>query len=200
MSKISLLAHFFPNQTLLDVFLYFVLKPSEETYLARIVDATDKALIQVQRTLKRLVDCGLITKVHRHKRTYYKADKTHVAYDEIRQLAIQAKIYSEPFKAYLEHLQDKVDYAFIYGSVAKGSNTAESDIDLFFVGNLTHDDVRSFSFELGRELVQEVNVIIFSPSKLEKLIKDNDPFIINVLRDPKIWLFGDKSEFKEIYK
>lgn len=200
MSKISLLSHFFPNPTLLDVFLYLVLKPSEETYLARIVDSTGKALIQVQRTLKRLVDCGLITKVCHHKRTYYKADKKHVAYDEMRQLAIQAKIFSEPFKAYLERLQTKVDYAFIYGSVAKGSNTAESDIDLFFVGNLTHDDVRSFSFELGRELVQEVNVIIFSSSKLEKLIKDNDPFITNVLRDPKIWLFGDKSEFKEIYK
>lgn len=196
----ALLSHLFPNQTVIDVFLYFILKPSEDTYLARIVDTTGKALIQVQRTVRRLVDSGLVLKVCRHKKTYYKADTRHVAYDEMRQLAIQAKIFSEPFKVYLEHIQNKVDYAFIYGSVAKGSNTPESDIDLFFVGNLTHDDIRSFSFQLGRELVQEVNVIIFSPAKLEKLIADNDPFIANVLQGPKIWLFGDKREFKEIYQ
>ncbi len=200
MKQISLLSHLFPTPTLVDVFLYFVLKPSDDAYLARIVDSTGKALIQVQRTIRRLVDCGLVLKTCRHKKTYYKADKKHVAYDEMRQLALQAKIFSEPFKAHLERLQNKVDYAFIYGSIAKGSNTPESDIDLFFVGNLTHDDIRSFSFDLGRELVQEVNVIIFSPSKLEKMIRDNDPFITSVLEGPKIWLFGDKREFKEIYQ
>jgi predicted nucleotidyltransferase len=117
----------------------------------------------------------------------------------MRHLTIQAKILSDPFKSDLEHLQNKVDFAFIYGSVAKGSNTLESDIDIFFVGSLTHDDVRSFSFKFSRELVQEVNVSIFSPSRLEKLIADGDPFIANVLKGPKIWLFGDKNEFKEIY-
>lgn len=200
MLRLSLLSHLFPNQALIDVFLYFTLKPSEDTYLARIVNSTDKALIQVQRTLKRLIDCGLVSKTIRHNKTYYKVDTKHVAYDELRQLALQAKIFSEPFKTNLERLQNKVDFAFIYGSVASGSNTAESDIDLFFVGNLTHDDIRSFSFDLSRELVQEVNVIIFSPSKLEKLIAENDPFITNVMQGPKIWLFGDKIEFKEIYQ
>lgn len=195
MSKISLLSHFFPSQTLIDVFLYFILKPSEDTYLARIVNSTDKALIQVQRTLKRLVDCGLVSKITRHNKTYYKADTRHIAYEEMRQLALQAKIFSEPFQTDLERLQDKIDFAFIYGSVASGSNTPESDIDLFFVGNLTHDDIRSFSFNLSRELVQEVNVIIFSSSRLEKLLEEKDPFITNVMQGSKIWLFGDKHEF-----
>lgn len=195
-----LLSQFFPNQTLMDVFLYFVLNPKEDMYLAHIVESTGKALIQVQRTVKRLVDCGLVLKTTRHNKTYYKADTKHIAYDELRQLAIQAKIFSAPFETDLEQLRNKVDFAFVYGSVAKGSNTQESDIDLFFVGTLNHDDIRSFIFKLGRELVQEVNVIILSPSKLEKLITDKDPFILNTMQSPKIWLFGDKSEFEKIYK
>jgi predicted nucleotidyltransferase len=193
-------SQFFPNQTLMDVFLYFILNPVEETYLARIVESTDKALIQVQRSIKRLVDSGLVSKSTHHNKTYYKTNTKHVAYDELRHLAIQAKIFSAPFEADLQHLENKVDFAFVYGSIAKGSNTPESDIDLFFVGSLSHDDIRSFIFMLGRELVQEINVIILSPSKLEKLIADQDPFILNVIKGSKIWLFGDKNEFKEIYQ
>lgn len=200
MSQTAMLSHFFPSQTLLDVLLYFILKPCNDIYLARVVDSTGKALIQVQRTVKRLLDCGLLVKTTRHKKNYYKIDVKHIAYDELKTLAIQAKVFSEAFEADLKRLQNKVDFAFVYGSVAKGSNTPESDIDLFFVGSLTHEDVQTFAFNFGRELVQEVNVTVFSPSKLEKLIADNDPFILNVLRDPKIWLFGEKNEFKKVYQ
>lgn len=199
MTHISLLSHFFPNKSLIEVFLYFVLNPQEEAYLARIVESTGKALIQVQRTLKRLVDCGLVLKITRHKKTHYKADTKHVAFDEMRQLAIQAKIFSEKFKSDLELLQNKVEFGFIFGSVASGTNTLESDIDLFFIGHLTYDDVSSFIFTLGRELVQEVNVTIFSPRQLREQIAAKNPFITNVLKEPKIWLFGDKGEFKKIY-
>lgn len=199
MRKVPLLSPFL-NQTLIDVFLYFVLNPAEDTYLARIVDATDKALIQVQRMLKKLVDTGLVLRIIRHKKTYYKVNSKHIAFDEMRQLAIKAKILSELFEAELEHLKDKVDFGFIFGSVAKGSNTPESDIDIFFVGNLTYDDVSSFMFKLGRELAQEVNVIIFSSKELLKQIEAEHSFVQNVIQEPKIWLFGDKDEFKKIYQ
>lgn len=200
MQQIRLLSHFFSNQTLIDVFLYFLLNPGEDVYLARIVDSTGKALIQVQRALKRLVDSGLVWKTTHHKRSYYKADRHHIAFDEMLQLTIQAKIFSDMFKEDLEYLSGKVDFGFIYGSVAKGSNTPESDIDILFVGNLTYDDIGSFMFKLGQELVQEVNIIIFSSKEMSKLIAAENSFITNVLQEPKIWLFGDKSEFKEIYK
>lgn len=200
MARVSLLSHLFTNQTLIDVFLYFLLNPQEEVYLARIVESTGKALIQVQRTLKRLVEAGLILKATRHKKTYYKADHQHVAYDDMRKLILKAKIFSDPFKNDLEKLKNKVSYGFIYGSVAQGSNTPQSDIDIFLVGDLSYDDAGPFIFHLGRELVQEVNVIIFSPRELEKQLSYKNIFVLNVLQEPKIWLFGDKDEFEKIYQ
>lgn len=195
-----LLSHYFSNQNIIDVFLYFLLHPSEDAYLARIVDTTGKALIQVQRTLKRLVDCGLILKTTRHKKTYYKADRTHVAYDEIRQLTIKAKILSDEFESDLKKIKDKIDFAFVYGSVAKGSNSEQSDIDLFIVGNLTYSDISSFAFKLGRELVQEVNVTLFTTRELLKQLEAKNSYATNVVDEPKIWLFGDKDVFKKIYQ
>ena len=199
MARISL-SHFFTNQTLIDVFLFFVLHPQEEAYLAQIVSSTDRLLIQVQRTLKRLVDTGLILKAIRQGKTYYRADVKHIAYKDIKHLVLKAKVFSDSLKKDLEVLKTKVDYGFIYGSVAKGTNSSQSDIDLFFIGNLNYHDASSFIFHLSRELVQEVNLIIFSPQEILKAIENKNSFILNVLREPKIWLFGEDNEFEKIYR
>jgi len=199
MARTSSLSHFFTNQTLIDVFLFFLLHPHEPTYLAQIVNSTGKALIQVQRTLKRLVEIGLIQKTIQHKRIYYQPDLKHVAYDDIKNLVIKAKIFSDIFKDDVECLKNKVIYGFIYGSVAKGTNSPQSDIDILLIGNLSYGDTGSFIFNLGRELVQEVNVVIFTPHEFLKGIKKENSFISNILQEPKIWIFGDKSEFEKIY-
>src|SRR5437879_12844667 len=116
-----LLSQFFTNKNLIDIFLFFLLHPREDSYLAQIVDTTGKALIQVQRILKRLTASGLILTTKRHKKTYYRPDLNHVAYDDIRNLVIKAKIFSEQFEDIVKSLEKKVSYGFIYGSVAKGT-------------------------------------------------------------------------------
>lgn len=199
MTKSVLLSHFFTNQTLVDILLFFVLQPHEKAYLTQIMDATGKALIQVQRTLKRLIETGLIQKSTHYKRTYYQADLKHVAYEEIRNLIIKAKIFSDQLESDLKNIKDKIDYGFIYGSLAKGTNTLKSDIDIFLIGNLTYESASPFLFNLSRELVQEVNAIIFTPQEFSKELKAKNVFISNVIQEQKIWLFGDKSEFEKPY-
>ena len=196
MSKTFLLSHFFTNQTLVDVLLFFLLQPHEKAYLRQIVDSTGKALILVQRTLKRLVETGLIQKSTHHRKTYYQADSKHVAYEDIKHLIIKAKIFSDEFQNDIENIVSKTTYGFIYGSFAKGTNTPSSDIDILLIGNLTYRDAAPFIFNLGRELAQEVNLVILKPDEFLKGRKNS--FISKVLHEPKIWLFGDKSEFEEV--
>lgn len=199
MSKTVLLSHFFTNQTLVDVLLFFLLQPSEKAYLSQIVDSTGKTLILVQRTLKRLVETGLILKSIHHRKAYYRADLKHVAYEDIKQLIIKAKIFSKSFQDDIQSINDNITYGFIFGSFAKGTNTLASDVDIFLIGNLTYHDTGSFIFKLGRELTQEVNVVIFTPQEFSLAIKHKNSFILNILNEPKIWLFGDKREFEEAY-
>lgn len=199
MGKVAFLSHFFTNQTLIDVFLCFLLNPHEPLYLSEIVNSTGKALIQVQRTLKRLVETGLVQKTIRHKKAYYSVDAKHIAFEEVKHLVIKAKIFSNTFRHEVQHLAERVNYGFIYGSVAKGTNTTESDVDLFLIGNLDYEAAGPFIFKLGRELVQEVNVVILSPPDFIKGLQCKSQFLLHVVQEPKIWLFGDKDEFEEIY-
>ena len=194
------LSHIFPNQTALEILLFFLFHPKERIHLARIVHATDKALIQVQRALKRLVEIGLVLKHTRIGKAYYQANPSHIAYEEVQRLALKAKMLNPLFKKEFSNLEKKINYGFIYGSVAKGTNTETSDIDVFIVGNIRYENLGSFFYNIGCQLVREVNPIIFSKEQIKAEIQNQNSFIKDVLNGPKIWLFGNKYEFEQISK
>ena len=200
MSSNLALSRVFPHQTMIEVLVFFLFHPQKKVPLSHIVQGTKKALIQVQRTMKRLVETGLILKITTLKKTYYQANEDHVAYGELQRLALVSKILSPTYKRELEHVEKKVTYGFIYGSFAKGSNHAMSDLDIFLVGDTSHYDLGTFFFNLGRELVCEVNVAIFSPKQIQKGLKEESSFFVDVLQGPKIWLFGNKNEFERLFK
>lgn len=164
------------------------------------MNSTGKALIQVQRTLKRLVETGLVLKITQHKKSSYRADLKHVAFKDIKHLAIKAKIFSDTFEKEIAHLSKRVEYGFIYGSVAKGTSTFQSDVDILLIGELDYKDARSFMYKLGRELAQEVNVIIFSQKEFLKKLERENSFVTDVAKGQKIWLFGDEDEFEKMFR
>jgi predicted nucleotidyltransferase len=200
MQKSSLFVPNFSNQTMIDVLLFFLLHPDEEAYLARIVRTTNKALIQVQRTIKCLLKTGLIQKIKRAKKTFYKVDTEHLAFDDLRNMALKAKIWSSDFKEDRDRFASKANFGFIYGSIAKGAHTSSSDLDIFLIGNLTLHDVSKFMSHLGRELFREVNIVIYTPEEMHAAIEQENSFILEVIKSPKIWLFGSKNEFEKLYR
>ena len=190
----------FTNETLLNVLLFFLLHPDEEAYLARIVRLTNKGLIQVQRIIKRLLDSGLIYALKHEKKTYYKADTTHLAFNDLKNLALQAKVWSSTFKKEIKRFQEKVDFGFIFGSVAKGTHAASSDLDIMLIGDLSLHEVRAFMGHLSRELFREVNIVIYTPHELQEALERKNSFVTEVFESSKIWLFGNKDGFENFHK
>ncbi len=48
--------------------------------------------------------------------------------------------------------------------------------------------------KLEKELYREINYVIFTPAEFSQRIRNNDPFIKNVLSEKKVMLIGDLSE------
>lgn len=186
----------FPSGAFVDVLLFFLLHPQDETYLARVVRATGKVLIQVQRALKRLEESGLVKKIVRGNKAYYKANASHSAFNDLKHVLFKTIIFSS--KIELSVIEDKIFYGFIFGSTARNCDTPESDMDLFLVGNLTYEEASHLSFPLSIELGREVNTVIYSLKDFKRKIKEHHTFIAEVIRNPKIWLFGDEHEFEKI--
>ncbi len=193
----SSLVKLFANPTLVEVLNLFLLNPEEEFYQYDIVKKTHRALMQVQRALKRLAETGIITFSRRGKMIYYKALRRHPAFEDLKKLFLKTVAMGEHFRTALEPSQNKVQLAFIFGSVAEGAESIDSDIDLCIIADLGLREISKVLSPLSKQLGREINPVIFAPHEFQKRIAKKDHFLLNVLRSSKIWILGDENTFKE---
>lgn len=198
MASTTSLEKIFPNKAFIDVLLFFLLHPEEETYLSRIVRATGKVLIQVQRALKRLEASGLVRKIQRGKGAYYQANKDHSAFKDLKAVLIKTIIFSDRLEHELARFRKKIVYGFIFGSTASNRDSPTSDVDLFLIGSLTFKEAGHLSYALSTELGREVNTVIYTLKDFKTKLQDKHTFITEVVQHPKMWLFGNEDEFEKI--
>jgi predicted nucleotidyltransferase len=91
-----------------------------------------------------------------------------------------------------------VDFLFIYGSFASGKANVQSDLDLFIVGKVNYDDFIDIILKNEKEIGRLINFTIYMQEDLMSRIKNQDSFIMNVLKEPKIMIIGNENEFKAL--
>ncbi len=190
----------FSNSTLVDVLSLFLQNADEEFYQADVVNKTGKSLMQVQRALKTLEEVGLISSSRRGKLVFYKAIKRHAIFDDLKKLFLKTVAIGDSVRQAIKPLSNKIKYLFIFGSLAKGVETIESDIDLFVIGELSLRDLSKAIGVLSRKLTREINPVLFTISEFKKRLSQNDHFLLEVITNPKIWIVGDESEFDKMVK
>jgi predicted nucleotidyltransferase len=197
-SQRSALAELFPNPALVEVLSLFLLHPEKEFYQRGIAEASGKVLRQVQRALQRIERAGLVTKTRRGNMVYYKAERMHPAFDDLKKVFLKTVALGDVLRETLAPLADKVNLAFIFGSLAQGRETAQSDIDLFLVGELSLRDTTKILGPVTSELGREFNPVVYSPEEFKKKARENHHFITEVIKGPKIWLIGNEEELAKL--
>ena len=93
----------------------------------------------------------------------------------------------------------QIEFAFIYGSVAKGDATASSDIDLLVVsGSVAYSELMGVFSETGELLGRVINPSIYSKDDIRKKLKGKNAFLTRILRQPKIWVKGSEDDISEL--
>ena len=197
-SQLSTLAELFPNPALVEVLSIFLLHPEKEFYQRGIAESTGNALIQVQRALKRIEHTGLVTKTKRGNMVYYKGDRMHPAFEDLKRVFLKTVALGDALREALAPLADKVKLAFIFGSLAQGKETTQSDIDLFLVGELSLRETTKVLGSIVPELGREFNPVVYPTEEFKKKARENHHFITEVIRGPKIWLIGNEDELAKL--
>lgn len=197
-SQLSTLAELFPNPTLVKVLSLFLLHPEKEFYQRGIAETTGNALVQVQRALKRIERTGLVSKTKRANIVYYQADRMHPAFEDLKRVFLKTVALGDVLREALAPSADKVKLAFIFGSLAQGRETAQSDIDLFLVGELSLRQTTKLLASIVSELGREFNPVVYPPEEFKKKARENHHFITEVIKGPKIWLIGNEDELAKL--
>ena len=166
-------------------------QPGRSFSISELIQTTGAGSGAVQRELARLTGSGLLSVEQVGKQKLYRANPASPIHDEI--VAIVRKTFglAMPLRDALMPLADRLHAAFVFGSVAKGSDTASSDIDLMLVSDaLTYADAMAALHPLMERLGREINPTLYTRAELRKRIAEGNSFVTRVLAQPRLWLIG----------
>ncbi len=108
-------------------------KPEDTFYLNEIVRLADVGKGTIKRELERMLAAGLITLTRIGNQNHYQANSQCPIYGELLGIVRKTFGVADVLKSALAPLSDQIDYAFVYGSIAKGNAGAQSDVDLLVI-------------------------------------------------------------------
>lgn len=167
-------------------------------YQREIVDAVGCGSGAVQRELKQLADAGLITREERGRMVFYQANRESPVFAELRGLVMKTSGLADVLREALQPDADRIEVAFIYGSMAEGTDDAESDVDVMVIGDVGLRRLSLLLFDVQSSLGREINPISWSIQDLRKRLLANHHFAEAVMEGPKIFLVGDEDELRRI--
>ncbi len=170
-------------------------EPGRSYAVNELIQTTGAGSGAVQRELARLAGSGLLTVEQVGNQKRYRANPDSPIHDELAAIVRKTFGLAIPLQQALAPLAGQIHAAFVYGSVAKGSDTASSDIDVMLVSStLAYPDVMAVLDPLIARLGREVKPTLYTRGELRKRIDAGNSFITRVLQQPRIWLIGGDDD------
>jgi uncharacterized protein len=152
----------------------------------------------VQRELKNLVNIGLIVRRKQGNQVYYQANTQSPIFAELKSVMVKTTGVANVLREALKPFQGHVETAFIYGSFAKGTENADSDVDVLVIGDLPFSELVD-AFAPAQEVIgREVNPSVFPLDEFISKVLARNHFVNSVITEQKIFLIGDGDVFERL--
>jgi predicted nucleotidyltransferase len=192
-----MLEKLFGSKARVSLLTLFCLNPGKQFYVREIERKTNLSYISVSNELKNLQDLGLLKSKFNGNQKNFWIDEHFVLYEDLQKIILKTEGVTKTIMDTFSSLKN-VDFLFIYGSFASGKANVQSDLDLFIVGNASYDELIDIIVKNEKEIGRPINFTIYKQEDLVTRIKNQDSFIMNVVKEPKIMLIGDENEFKAL--
>ncbi|BES73219.1 hypothetical protein RE428_42370 [Marinobacter nanhaiticus D15-8W] len=167
------------------------LHPEETFSIAELIEQAGAGSGAVQREISRLVDSGLVAVTMDRRQKRYTANQKAPVYPELASLVAKTLGPVQQVERALDPIEDQLVLALIYGSVARNSDHADSDIDLMIVSDsLTLEDVFNVLEPVEASLMRTINPTLYKCDEFERRRAEDNPFLRKVLGGQYILLKG----------
>lgn len=152
----------------------------------------------VQRELKKLADSGLVVVSRVGTQKHYQVNPDSPIYAELCSLIRKTIGLVEPLRQALEAERKAIQLALVYGSVAKGADTASSDVDLLIVSDdLTLEQVYQLLAEAEHAIGRKINPTLYTAKEYRWRQEEGNPFLKRVLAGDTLTLIGTSRNDEE---
>jgi predicted nucleotidyltransferase len=193
-TKTDAVALLFPATYRRQVLALLLLHPERRLHVREISRLTGTTPGTMNKELSRLHGAGLLDRERVGNQLRYSANRSHQIYPELTGILRKTVGLADVLIEALAPLADSIEISFIYGSLARGTETAGSDVDLLIVGTTDFGAMVDSLHGVQKKLGREVNAKLFTRREWNARIKSGDAFVAEILKGPKLMLIGNADE------
>jgi len=177
------------------LFVWLFGQPERAYHLNELRRLTGLGSASLQRELNRLVEAGLIDAHSVGNLRRFKVNPQSPVYSELVAITRKTLDTVPVLREALRPLLPGLQAAWVYGSVAKQTDTARSDIDVMLVGqDLLLSQVLAALEPAELQLSRKINPNCYSPQEFARRRAEPDSFVNRVLSQPILPLIGNAHE------
>lgn len=151
----------------------------------------------VHRQLERLADSGLVTVTRTGNQKHYQAREDCPVFAELCGLVVKTVGLLEPIRKALEPLASRVHAAFVFGSVARRTEKASSDVDLLVLSDsLTYSDLFEAVQVAETVLGRAVTPTVFTVAEWRRRRAEDASFAARFATQPRFFVIGSDDDLR----
>lgn len=175
--------------------------PDKSFYTNEIMRWASMGRGTVGRELDKLVSAGLLTATREGNQNHYQANSENPVYTELVSIVKKTFGVADGIREVVQLFDDNIELAFIYGSIARGTESKSSDIDLMLVGTgLHYGDIIEALMPLEETLQRTINPTIYDVKDFAAKLDKGNSFVKRVMEQPKIMIKGVINDFRKFSK
>ena len=176
------------------VLAVLLLRPDESLHVRELARLTGVSPGTLHRELRALTGLGLLQRRAVGRQVFYTANPSSPVFEDLASLLRKTAGLVDVLRSALAPLADRIERAFVYGSMASGQTHAHSDIDVMVIGDLGFADVVLALAPAQERLRREINPTVLSAADFKRKRRQVGGFVAMVLKGPTLWLMGPNDE------
>jgi predicted nucleotidyltransferase len=168
------------NNTALKILLLFFDNPTREFYEKQVADSTGLSTGAVNKYLKTIAKEGFLKLAKRGNMNFYLLERENAV---VKHFKIAYSL-SEPAVDSIKNFAKKFGVkTYVYGSVARGENTEESDWDILIIGEIKLNELDAELRAIRNQFDVQLKTIVFTQSEWTAMEKKDKAFYERVEKD-----------------
>lgn len=174
-----------------------LLHPERQCHVREIARLTGTAAGTLHKELSRLAQAGILKRTGQGRQVYYAANRDCPIFEELASILRKTSGLADVLAGALAPIAEKLRAALVFGSMAKGSEHAGSDVDVLIVGDAGFAEIVRLLHPVQSTVGREINPKVYSADEWQTKLRAEDPFARDVLAKPKIFLIGNDHDLAE---
>ena len=195
----KLLAEILSSRTRAEVFRLLFGVKEQHLHIREIERRSGLAIGSIQDETRKLVKLGVVVRRRDGNRTYYEPNKKHPLYSDIRSIVLKTAGLTDNLKQALGSATG-IQCAFVFGSVASGTENAESDIDLMIIGSIGLRKLSGLLSGVAEVVGREINPHVMTEKEFAQRKRRKEHLVSRILESQKIFIVGIEDELEAMGK